>query len=140
MNFFWRRHNNEGFDNLAHVRSVKAFILSVLPARLEPATLSFVVRRSNPLSYGSISVGVVGLEPTMFEDGRFTVSCNSRYATPQCWRKQKDSYSGNRLAFGIIQARLASALSCGDFELSEPFERLGPLAEGWFLSPKAASR
>lgn len=72
--------------------------------------------------------------------GRFTVSCNSRYATPQCWRTQKDSYSGNRLAFGIIQARLSSALSCGDFELSEPFERLGPLAEGWFLSPKAASR
>jgi len=24
--------------------------------------------------------------------------------------------------------------------LSEPFVRLGPLAEGWFLSPKAASR
>ena len=23
---------------------------------------------------------------------------------------------------------------------SEPFGRLGPLAEGWFLSPKAASR
>ena len=35
-------------------------------------------------------VGVVGLEPTMSEDVRFTVSCNSRYATPQYLRKQKD--------------------------------------------------
>lgn len=79
-------------------------------------------------------------QPTMSEAVRFfrhaaqgaPVSCNSRYATPQCWRKQKDSYSGNRLAFGIIQASLSSALTCGDFELSELFERLGPLAEGWF--------
>lgn len=64
----------------------------VLPAGVEPATLTFVAWRSNPLSYGSISVGAVGLEPTMSEDGRFTVSCNSRYATPQCWRKQKESF------------------------------------------------
>ena len=27
-----------------------------------------------------------------------------------------------------------------EFEPSEPFERLGSLAEGWFLSPKTAGR
>ena len=35
-------------------------------------------------------VGVIGLESTMSEDGRFTVSCNSRYVPPQYLRKQKD--------------------------------------------------
>lgn len=78
MNFSWRRHNNEGFDNLAPAQSVKAFILVVLPARLDPtqcreqsqarlsyaeaqgdgrsklATVPLEVGCSDPLSYGSI--------------------------------------------------------------------------------------
>lgn len=75
----------------------------------------------------------------MSEDGRFfrhaaqgaPVSCNSRYATPQC------IVEAERLA----QIEFISAVFADlQFELSEPFERLGPLAEGWFLSPKAASR
>lgn len=75
----------------------------------------------------------------MSEDGRFfrhaaqgaPVSCNSRYATPQYLRKQKDW-----LRLSLFSAVFADL----QFELSEPFVRLGPLAEGWFLSPKAASR
>ena len=67
----------------------------------------------------------------MSEDGRFTVSCNSRYATPQYFAEAE------RLA----QIESISAVFADlQFELSEPFVRLGPLAEGWFLSPKAACR
>ena len=59
----------------------------------------------------------------MSEDGRFTVSCNSRYATPQYFAEAE------RLA----QIESISAVFADlQFELSEPFVRLGPLAEGWF--------
>lgn len=66
-------------------------------------------------------------QPTMSKDGRFSrhtaqgapVSCNSRYATSQCWRKQKDSFSGNRLALGIAQKNLA-LLSPGAISTAHP--------------------
>lgn len=61
-------------------------------ARFELATLRFVDGRSDPLSYWCMFVGVVGLEPTKPEGERFTVSCNCRYATPQCdLQEQKGS-------------------------------------------------
>ena len=59
----------------------------------------------------------------MSEDGRFTVSCNSRYATPQYFAEAE------RLA--QIES-IFSGLRRFAIRLSEPFVRLGPLAEGWF--------
>ena len=44
----------------------------VFPAGVEPATLSFIARRSNPLSYGSIFILFAqadGLEPLIFGFG-----------------------------------------------------------------------
>lgn len=66
-------------------------------------------------------------QPTVSEDGEFfrhtaqgaPVSCNSRYATPQYWRKQKDSYSGNRLVLGIAKKNLA-LLSPGAISTAHP--------------------
>ena len=109
LNFYLTTHKKEGFDITAIRHIVKAFIHFGTSGRNRTCDRPI---RSGMLYSAElrkhIFVGVVGLEPTMSEDGRFTVSCNSRYATPQYFAEAER------------------------FELSEPFGRLHPLAEGWF--------
>lgn len=47
------KHKIKGFGIVVMCDFIEAFMLSVLPARLELATLPLEVGCSNPLSYGS---------------------------------------------------------------------------------------
>lgn len=56
------KHKLRGFGIVVIYDFIEAFLFSVLPARLELATVPLEVGRSNPLSYGNIFVLPARLE------------------------------------------------------------------------------
>ena len=78
----------------------------------EPTNTGFADRPLEPLGHSHILVGAVGLEPTMSEDGRVTVSCTSRYATPQFICAQAE---------GLDVCQVSIEAEAERFDLSESF-------------------